>query len=80
MKTRKRSNRPALESRDAPSWLSARALSARTLSILPSARHASITRESHVYPFDAAREPSGTPLLYLPVKSPEASGDQMVVP
>src|SRR5690242_312997 len=32
------------------------------------------------YPSSVAREPGGIPLLYLPVKSPEASGLQMVVP
>src|SRR5437660_632176 len=35
---------------------------------------------NHPYPSSVAREPGGTPFLYLPVRSPEASGLQIVVP
>src|SRR5712692_9600649 len=35
---------------------------------------------SHSYPSRVARDPGGTPLLYLPLKRPEASGLHIVVP
>src|SRR5437870_13194672 len=33
---------------------------------------------NHPYPSSVAREPGGTPFLYLPVRSPEANGLQIV--
>ena len=35
---------------------------------------------SHSNPFNPSREFFGTPSIYFPVSTPEASGDQMVVP